>query len=67
MKLKEYLKKKEIKNVELAKVSGASIPQISYWINGWAVLPPKYEQKISEFLGCSIEEIKSGKIRGGEK
>lgn len=51
------MRKKGIKNIELARHIGAGEAQVSHWKAGRTYIPPKHHKTLAEFLGVPIEEI----------
>lgn len=62
MKLKEYLQRKRIRQIEIAKKIKAPMSVVNVYVNGWKPLPEKHLKNLSEFLGVTIEELRSGEI-----
>lgn len=51
------MRKKGIKNIELARQIGVGEAQVSHWKACRNYIPPKHHKALAEFLGVSIEEI----------
>jgi ribosome-binding protein aMBF1 (putative translation factor) len=62
MKLKDYLAKKRIRQIELAQKINAPVSVINVFINGWKPLPEKHLENLAETLGVTVEELKKREI-----
>ena len=60
--LKQYLKQKNIKQVEFARAIGTAPSTASLYVNSWVKFPERLHAKSAKFLGLS--EGKFRKILG---
>jgi len=62
MKIKEYLVKRNIRQIALAKEAEVDPSALNKAINGWIKLPEHHLKKVCEFLGITLSEFKNNKI-----
>jgi cobalamin biosynthesis protein CbiD len=63
MTLKEYLNAKGIKQVAIAKATGLEPGRISLHVNEVFALPSKHLIKVADFLGVTLEEVRTNNIK----
>lgn len=55
-KIKKRLMELKISQIEFAVRLGVSDSAVSKWLRWGAKIPAKYKARISEILGCNIED-----------
>lgn len=56
-KISEQMAKKNIKNIELARLMGVSEIATSAWKTRRAYVPEKHRQRLAEVLGVNVDHI----------
>ena len=57
MRIKEFLQKNRIRQIELAKEINAPVSVINVFVNGWKPLPEKHLEHLASVLGVTVDEL----------
>ena len=63
MTVREYLFRKKMKHVELCQRAQIPMTTFSLYLNGWRRLPPKYVQRLADFLEITEAEVQENRVR----
>lgn len=63
MKIKDFLKRKKIKQLRISKETGISPSKLSMFINSWAILNDSEIEAISKYLKISPKELTTNNIK----
>lgn len=63
MDLREYLYRKKIKQVDIARELRLNVGKLSIWVNNIEPFPMKHIKPLCDYLNLNINEFKKGNIK----
>lgn len=63
MTVLEFVERRGIKKIQLAKDIGVDASRLSKHLHAWQALPKKHLPQLAKALGLSLAEIESNRVR----